>query len=214
MTTQSAPGNDLSESIPLELSEKLFQDDEFKDVTFKLDDGEVQAHRNVLAATSCVFKAMLSSPMTEARTGEIRIPNVQVATMRTFLRLLYTGQVESADWTRADDSKPSNKVPIQIMLDLARLARQYMVDAVIQLVVEAVKNRLAEEHDTTTIQVILAAAISENLGAIRVAAMEAARASQKMRELYDKQDLQPAVQAELQAIWPPAPRSMKRCRLE
>lgn len=218
MTNQAALDNQLSESIPLELSEKLFQDDKFKDVTFKLDDGEVHAHRNVLAATSCVFSAMLSGPMTEARTGEITIPNVQVASMRTFLRLLYTGQVDPVDWKQlcADDSKPPNKVPIQVVLELARLAKQYMVDAVIQLVVEAVKNRLAEahEHDTETIQVVLAAAISEDLGAIRAAAIEAAKASRNMRELYEKQHLQPAVQAELQAIWPPAPRLMKRRRLE
>lgn len=218
MTTQGILGNRLSESIPLELTEQLFQDDRFKDITFKLDDGEVRAHRNVLAASSCVFRAMLSGSMTEARTGDITISNVQGASARTFLRLLYTGQVDPVDWKEscADDSKPSNKVPLQVLLELARLAKQYMVDGVIQLVVEAAKNRLAEagDHDTETIQVVLAAAISEDLGAIRAAAIEAAKGSRNMRELYEKQDLLPAVQAELQAIWPPALQLIKRRRLE
>eukprot|EP00930_Biecheleria_cincta_P088297 TRINITY_DN7752_c0_g1_i1.p1 TRINITY_DN7752_c0_g1~~TRINITY_DN7752_c0_g1_i1.p1 ORF type:complete len:321 (+),score=46.41 TRINITY_DN7752_c0_g1_i1:44-1006(+) len=233
MTAQGILGNHLSESIPLELTEQLFQDDRFKDITFKLDDGEIRAHRNVLAASSCVFKAMLSGSMTEARSGEITISNVQGASVRTFLRLLYTGQVDPVDWkgscaadlelarlakqeSCAVDSKPSNKVPVQILLELARLAKQYMIDGVIRLVVEAAKGRLAEagDHDTETIQVVLAAAISEDLGAIRAAAIEAAKASRNMRELYEKRSLLPAVQVELQAIWPPAPRLIKRRRLE
>lgn len=222
----TSPGklvNTLSESISLELTERLFQDEQFQDVTFILKDCEVRAHKNVLAASSHVFSALLTGTTTEARESVIRIPTVRGSSMRTFLRLLYTGQVDPVDWKakslqQADsgEAETSSKVPIQILLEIAKLAKTYMVGNVMQLVVETVKTRLreAQEVDAETIQLILAAAISDNLGPIRTAAVAAAKESSMMRELYTKQRLLAEVQTELQAIWPPAPRVIKRRRLE
>jgi len=214
--------NTLSESIALELTEQLFQDEQFKDVSFSLKDCEVSAHRNVLAASSHVFGAMLTGTATEARDGVIRLPGICGSSMRIFLRLLYTGQVDPVDWKAKsilhDDSESgdSGMVPIHILLEIAKLAKMYMVEGVMQLVVETVKNRLRQlqEDDAETIQIVLAAAISDNLGPIRTAAIVAAKESSMMRDLYTKQQLSAEVQTELQAIWPPAPRMTKRRRLE
>eukprot|EP00930_Biecheleria_cincta_P046417 TRINITY_DN32002_c0_g1_i1.p1 TRINITY_DN32002_c0_g1~~TRINITY_DN32002_c0_g1_i1.p1 ORF type:complete len:327 (+),score=51.18 TRINITY_DN32002_c0_g1_i1:53-982(+) len=214
--------NTLSESIALELTEQLFQDEEFKDVTFSLKDCEVRAHKNILAASSHVFSAMLTDTGTEARESVIRLPAIHGSSMRTFLRLLYTGHVDPADWKakstlHADsESGDSGTLPIQILLEIAKLAKMYMVEGVMQIVVETVKNRLRQlqEDDAETIQIILAAAISDNLGPIRTAAIVAAKESSVMRDLYTKQRLLAEVQTELQAIWPPPPRTIKRRRLE
>lgn len=48
----------------------------FSDVTIQVGDERIQAHRNILAARSPVFAAMLSSGMTEGREKKIAIKDL------------------------------------------------------------------------------------------------------------------------------------------
>lgn len=204
-----------AESLSLELSERLFQDETFKDVTFKLCDGEERAHRSVMAAASSVFAAMHSGSMREASTGVVELPDVPRTTMRVFLRLLYTGHVDSGDWIGQGTAGSSEELPLEMLLEVVRLAKKYMVDSVMVLAVEALKLRLREAGgDAKVLETILVAAITADLSAVRMAAIAAAKASKEVRALYDSHALRPEVQAELQSIWPPRPRLVKRARLE
>ena len=80
--------------------------------------------------------------------------------------------------------------------------------------IDAVKARLAQAAEKPeVIESILAAAIAADFGAARMAAIEAAKTSPKLRKLYDEKALRPEVQAELQAIWPATAPLRKRRRV-
>jgi len=88
-----------------------------------------------------------------------------------------------------------------------------MVENVMQLTTEAVKARLDLAGDPRIIERVLAAAIAEDLGAIRTAAVEAAKSNEPLRKLYEDRALSSEVLVELQAIWPACHQVRKRVRL-
>lgn len=222
---------DLVATIPLELTERLFHEERFKDVVFKLADGEIGAHRSVLAAASSVFASMFSTQMKETRSGEVDLLDVKLTSMRVLLRLLYTGHVHPSDWAGAASGPASSSpapaavpsavganpeaMPLGLLLEVVRLARRYMIDSVTRVAVEALKGRLKEaKEDPRTIEAISAAAIAADLGAVRMAAIEAAKMSRSLRKLYEDGELCAEVAAELQAIWTPRAPAAKRARLK
>ena len=57
-------------------------------------------------------------------------------------------------------------------------------------------------------------AVAQDLGALRLAAAQAAQRSADVRRRYDAGELRPEVQFELQGIWPPpSARERKRRRI-
>eukprot|EP00434_Breviolum_minutum_P030855 symbB.v1.2.027285.t1/scaffold2791.1/size70196/2 len=82
----------------LNFGELLFADEEGKDVKFQTKDGAAMAHSAVLRAVSKPFRQMLTGEMSEGRTKTIELPDSTRADLLFFLRLLYTGQVDEADW--------------------------------------------------------------------------------------------------------------------
>jgi len=82
----------------VDMYEQLFNTKRFEDVLFVLADGTEGAHKVVLAAASEVFAAMFEQPMQELQSGKVELRGVKWVTMRVFLRLLYTGRVDPADW--------------------------------------------------------------------------------------------------------------------
>lgn len=89
---------DLASQAVFSMCTKLYEDRQFADVTFVLADGEERAHKAVLAASSDAFAAMFSQPMQEQVQGKVDLRDTKALTMRTFLRLIYTGRVDAADW--------------------------------------------------------------------------------------------------------------------
>mmetsp|Transcript_52937 Transcript_52937/g.133757 ORF Transcript_52937/g.133757 Transcript_52937/m.133757 type:complete len:308 (+) Transcript_52937:56-979(+) len=212
-----APGVATTSS---ELLVKLFEDDTFKDVTFKLADGETCAHKSVLVVGSSVFSAMFSNAMKEGRTGVVHLSDVSSASMRIFLRLIYTGCVEPKDWQgcQEDGSGSAEELPLDLLLEVTKLGKKYMVANVINDAVEALKARLKKcapkaETDADMFQIIFSAGIREDLGAVRIAAVEVAKTNSVIHRMYNHESLRPEVQAELQGIWPrpqPAPKRARR----
>lgn len=93
----SGPTVEDSARVVTDLAESLFADEE-KDVTFELADGQERAHKAVLRAASEVWGGMFASGMRESSAGTVTLPDVGRTAMRVFLRLLYTGHVDAADW--------------------------------------------------------------------------------------------------------------------
>ncbi|XP_048245933.1 BTB/POZ domain-containing protein 6-like isoform X4 [Haliotis rufescens] len=64
------------------------------DVTFLVGDQRetIQAHKFILVSRSCVFHAMFCGSIPE--TGQVLIPDIQTDNFKTFLRYLYTREVE------------------------------------------------------------------------------------------------------------------------
>eukprot|EP00929_Paragymnodinium_shiwhaense_P104930 TRINITY_DN69762_c0_g1_i1.p1 TRINITY_DN69762_c0_g1~~TRINITY_DN69762_c0_g1_i1.p1 ORF type:complete len:386 (-),score=78.37 TRINITY_DN69762_c0_g1_i1:115-1272(-) len=362
--------------------------DENKDVTFKLADGEEHAHKNILMAASEVFAGMFKQGMREKQEGVIELPDVSRIAMKVFLRLLYTGHVDPADWassgqlekatnmkmntlrvmsqsgvtaqgqeftaqqdrwssavvldagegdwelmvrseswgrnfmigttsasctagtcmyrgqgifvhvyankartvlengayrplhagpeianntdvsfkyrhatsefsisvdgepverfdvnaklpdvtrccpainfyeegasltaTLKSSSPGGPKCPDDVLIAVAQLSKKYMVKRLVSKVTQVLKRRLTDARNNASVeqfQRLLSAAISMDLGALRMAALEDAKAFTKLREQYDAEALQPEVMFELEAIWPSPPagkQPAKRARL-
>lgn len=197
-------------SVLVDLNEKLFSEEE-KDLTVQCADGTVSAHKCVLRAASDAFAGLLRHPMREKKTDIISIDDVTVMEMRVFLRLVYTGHVEPADW----GAGPGAEIPLDILLKAAEVSKRYMVNGVLSLTTQSIKRRLMNAKiasSISTFERILAASIRADLGAVRMKALELAKDFPKLRTSYDERALRPEVSAELEAIWP-MPQAVKRARI-
>merc|ERR1712151_288923 len=92
-------------------------------------------------------------------------------------------------------------VPVPILLTVASLSKKYMVNTVFSMTVQALKKRLATDN-ADMFEEILAGAIAHDIGAVRMAAMDAARNFSALRDRYESASLRPEVAFELEAIWP------------
>jgi len=90
--------------------ERMFLDED-KDVIFELADGQETAHKAILKASSDVFAGMFKHNMLEKTEGIVSLPDINRTTMRVFLRLIYTGHVDHADWAHM------NEIPTSINYD-------------------------------------------------------------------------------------------------
>ena len=54
----------------------------------------IPAHRQILAASSEIFKTMLFGPFVEGNKRELTIPNIEPCILRSLLQFMYTGAVE------------------------------------------------------------------------------------------------------------------------
>eukprot|EP00929_Paragymnodinium_shiwhaense_P115730 TRINITY_DN84784_c0_g1_i1.p1 TRINITY_DN84784_c0_g1~~TRINITY_DN84784_c0_g1_i1.p1 ORF type:complete len:273 (+),score=36.09 TRINITY_DN84784_c0_g1_i1:43-861(+) len=214
------PSIDPADSI-FALTERLFAAPD-KDVTFVLTDGEELAHGLILSASSSVFAEMLSAPMQEKATRRIELPDVDCATMRIFLRLLYTGHANEEDWKNVYEPKhaeklATNQVPILFLLQVTVLTKKYIVshliDLTTQTLIRRIKATLQADSNVDLFDEALGAAIASDLRPVITAAVEAAKSSTALRAKYDAKTLRPEVQYELSAFWPPSQERAKRVRL-
>jgi hypothetical protein len=207
---QDSTDHDPSEKVVM-LNELMLESDHFKDVKFRLSDGEESAHKSVLAVASEVFSAMLLGQMKESHIGTIDLPDVNCATMRVFLRQLYTRHVQPKDWGGLD----GDLVPLHILVGSVSLARKYLVNDVLEDGIEALKGRI-KFIDVVVFDEILSAAIALDLQPLRHVALETAKGSASVRNHYNACGFRPEVQFELTGLWPPPPttrQTRKRARI-
>jgi speckle-type POZ protein len=76
---------------------KLFETKDFSEISIICSDKEFIAHRFVLAGRSSVFKAMLTTEMTEKKLSRIVIEDIDDATMQELLRFIYTKEVQNLE---------------------------------------------------------------------------------------------------------------------
>lgn len=70
---------------------RLFNNEEFSDVTLVCGEHTIPAHKNILSARSDVFAAMFRNQMTEGRDGIVEIPDLQLPILNSLLRYIYSG---------------------------------------------------------------------------------------------------------------------------
>jgi len=204
-----------------ELLLRLFEDEKTKDVTFTLSDGHLAAHSLVLKQASEVWSRMFDTDMVEGKSRDVNMSDVKSKSMRVFLRLLYTAHVCSSDW--GEESSASNTgtgsetVPLDVLLDVASLAKKYMVTGTLSIAVEALKARLQATTQPSYIDVftqVAALAIASDVGPLRMAVIEAAKKCPQVKQAFHDNALPPEVLFELQALWPAsAARPQKMARL-
>lgn len=204
------PQSAVNESVA-ELNRRMFECEALKDVTFIVDDGEEKAHKAVLAAASEVFESMFTSGMQETQTGQVELRSTSRVAMRVFLRLVYTGGVEPADW----NDPQAERMPLSTLGEAAGLAKKYMVASVLQQTLEALKKRVEEagtKSDVLAIEELIAIAVKLDSSALRYHVLSSAKVCQPLQERYNARELKPEVQAELEGLWPVTqPIKKRRC---
>ncbi|XP_043479767.1 speckle-type POZ protein-like [Leptopilina heterotoma] len=84
--------NDLMENIT-----SLLGNENFKDVTFKVEDKEFTANKTILAIRSPVFAAMFNSKMSEELTSIVQIKDIKPEIFQQMLNFVYNVEVEDLD---------------------------------------------------------------------------------------------------------------------
>lgn len=77
-------------------NEELFDNSEFCDRVFLIDDKMLRAHEAVLAVSSPVFASLLTNDWKRTKNGVIEIEDFSFATMQELLRYIYTGKVKNS----------------------------------------------------------------------------------------------------------------------
>ena len=99
------------------------------DITFKLSDGKIDAHKMILAAVSPVFEKMFYGDFKEGKSSELSLPSDNYKVMKILIDCVYNGKCEMSS---LDDIIPLlevvdryqiNKVPFQHMIGETVLAK-------------------------------------------------------------------------------------------
>jgi len=123
---RSTVHNFINKMMDSTWSEQLWAaavDREITDVEFLVGQEVFGAHRSLLSARSPVFAAMFASEMKEAKTGQVRIDDVDPATFQQFLKFLYAGMFECSSMNR-DLFKVADKYGVETLMELCRPATQ------------------------------------------------------------------------------------------
>jgi len=83
------------------LNKTNLEGDSSADLTITCGSARFRVHRYILGYRSPVFRAMLDSPMREAREGEITIHHMNPTTLSSMIHYMYTGELVS-DWQDLD----------------------------------------------------------------------------------------------------------------
>ena len=89
-------------------------------MTLKLSDGEVKAHRLILAAVSPVFEKMLYGNFKEGKSNEVNMPKDCCKTMQQLIDIIYKGGCEIKN---LDDTIPLIEVFNRFQINKAPMQR-------------------------------------------------------------------------------------------
>ncbi|KAK1619418.1 hypothetical protein QYE76_024935 [Lolium multiflorum] len=104
------------------------------DLTFLVEQTEIQAHRLVLAMRSPVFAAELMGDMRESTTRRVRVDDMRASTFRAMIRFIYTDKLpikaktddgEASGSQRACKDKCAAKRRVAMACDLLAAADRY-----------------------------------------------------------------------------------------
>lgn len=70
---------------------------EFSDVKIKIKKETLPAHKVILSARNAIFRGMFASNMLESTENVLEITDCDVSTFKTYLKYLYTGEVDDED---------------------------------------------------------------------------------------------------------------------
>ena len=133
------------------------------DVEIVCDDGNVQAHRVILAATSSYFKHMFSSAMMECSSDSIRMRGMDVESLSYIVRYLYTNELVISKENALNVLKAANLLCLPLVeeqcckillgpmtketaLDYAVLAEQYGMNSLLETSVDFLVKHLKYFH--------------------------------------------------------------------
>jgi len=181
-------------SAVVDMYERLFHNEESKDVQIVAQDGEVRAHSLVLSELAEPFRKMLEHPMKEGRTKVIKLEAYSVSQLRFFLRLAYTGLVDASDWEEA-----KGVPPLDLLLAVVILAKEYEVKGFSDWMLDKIKSRV----NIRTFEEVAGAATKHNISPLLQCCLKFAEKNREIRSRFEEGALKPEVAWELRAIWGP-----------
>lgn len=129
-------------SIDLEtVYERLFQDDEGKDVKIELSDGTLWAHATMLGAASEAIQGMLKHG-TAQQQKSLSWKEHACEVGRFFLRLLYTGTVAEDEW---EGSYEGTQIPLHLLLGALAISKVFQVPHLLKPLTDVAKKRIVSK---------------------------------------------------------------------
>lgn len=138
----------MSEALE-DVLERLFTDEETKDVEIEFADGTLKAHTLILGAHSDAIKGILRHGPAPKK---LCWKDHHMEVGRFFLRLMYTGTVCEEDWSQGTSPSSSStskvhdsmsdEVPLRLLLGGLEIAKVYLVPHMLRALTEALKERL------------------------------------------------------------------------
>jgi len=138
------PENRVEEGMERLDVDQLWRDRKlYADVTIVCQDQEIPANRVLLATRSEVFRAMLSHPTKEARSGRIEILDADATVIEQMLAYIYTGFAPNVEAIAEDLLIAANKYALEeLKTDCVRVLESNLsVDNVLEMLV------LGDQHE-------------------------------------------------------------------
>ncbi|XP_043479828.1 speckle-type POZ protein-like [Leptopilina heterotoma] len=118
---------------------KSLQDnEEFKDVTFNVEDQKFTAHKIILASRSPVFAAMFKNKMTEGLTSIVEIDDIKPAIFQKMMNFIYTDRVENLE---------------ESAVELIYVAEKYQLEKLKNLCINSLNDKLSINTVIKTLEV-------------------------------------------------------------
>lgn len=119
--------------------EELLVTGEGSDVTFRVKNQEIRAHKNIIAARNPVFASMFTHEMSEKISGIVDIEDCEPDAIRQFLHYLYSGRIE--------------KFSLETVFGLHEVADKYQVHELKTDCLEFMRNSLSVDTFCDVIEV-------------------------------------------------------------
>lgn len=104
----------------LENYKNIYESGERSDITMRLVDGELHAHKFILTAHSPVFERMFNIDMVERSTNVVVIEDIETETMDALLRYVYYNGIEGIEKCPTKVYVAADKYQIETAMDIAQ----------------------------------------------------------------------------------------------
>eukprot|EP00438_Fugacium_kawagutii_P022886 Skav214833 [mRNA] locus=scaffold1772:295357:296181:+ [translate_table: standard] len=128
---QARPRTSVDEGI-VEIWDKYLHATSSHDLTIEASDGQITAHSGMLQEASPVVRAMLVSPMNEAKSQRIQLADTSSSAVTLFLETLYTC---------SSQGDPDYKTALSAL----DLAHRWQVEAVVAILTDLIQGMITEK---------------------------------------------------------------------
>jgi BTB/POZ domain-containing protein 9 len=118
---------------------RLLRYSHYTDITIKVGEYSLQAHKSILVARSEYFRAMLLGGLSEASQKEIVIPDVDGAVFEAVLRYIYTGELDATQFE-------------ELVVDVIVAASLFRVEGLIRLLESIIAHNLDQSNVESLLQ--------------------------------------------------------------
>eukprot|EP00929_Paragymnodinium_shiwhaense_P022443 TRINITY_DN14341_c0_g1_i2.p1 TRINITY_DN14341_c0_g1~~TRINITY_DN14341_c0_g1_i2.p1 ORF type:complete len:353 (-),score=17.50 TRINITY_DN14341_c0_g1_i2:35-1018(-) len=100
--------------------ERVFDDDDTKDVEIEMSDGKLLAHSTILSVGSQALRGILKNAVQEGGLKRLTWKEHGQAVGRVLLRLLYTGTIDEKDWNGSATANTCDETPDQLQIKVTK----------------------------------------------------------------------------------------------